>query len=63
MQDSASQQIIFTIIAVIIVLLFLGILFLVTLIYYNAKKKNLERENQSLKDVFEKQLLKSKLEI
>lgn len=57
------QSIILTIIAVILVLLFIGVLFLVMLIYYNNKRKQLEREKQVMKDNFEKQLLLSQLEV
>ena len=62
MQNSENQVII-TIVAVVVVLLFLGILFLVMVLYYNNKKMQLLKEKQSLKNLFEKQLLESKLEI
>jgi two-component system, NarL family, sensor kinase len=62
MQD-AKDQVIFTIIAVIIILLFLGVLFLVTLFYYNNKKGQMSKEKQLMRATFDKQLLESKLEI
>jgi len=62
MQD-AKGQVVFTIIAVIIVLLFLGILFLVMLFYYNNKKGQMSKEKQLMRATFDKQLLESKLEI
>lgn len=62
MPDSENQVII-AIVAVIVVLLFLGILFLVMVLYYNNKKVQQLKEKQAMKDLFEKQLLQSKLEI
>ena len=62
MQDG-KDQVIFTIIAVIFVLLFLGILFLVMLFYYNNKKGQMSKEKQLMRATFDKQLLESKLEI
>jgi len=62
MQDT-KNQVIFTIVAVILILLFLGILFLVMLFYYNNKKGQMSKEQQLMKATFEKQLLESKLEI
>ena len=62
MQET-KDQVIFTIVAIIIVLLFLGVLFLVMLFYYNNKKGQMSKEQQLMKDGFEKQLLESKLEI
>ena len=62
MQNTQGQLLI-TIIAVILVLLFLGFLFLLMLFYYNNKKKQMVREQEALIDLFEKQLLQSKLEI
>jgi two-component system, NarL family, sensor kinase len=58
-----NEQIIVEIIAVILVLLFLGILFLLLILYYNNKKKQMTREKQQMKDLFDQQLLQSKLEI
>ena len=62
MQDT-KDQVIFTIVAIILVLLFLGVLFLVMLFYYNNKKGQMSKEQQLMKAGFEKQLLESKLEI
>src|SRR5450755_110139 len=62
MQD-AKDQVVFTIIAVIIILLFLGVLFLVMLFYYNSKKGQMSKEKQLMRATFDKQLLESKLEI
>lgn len=62
MQDTKDQLII-TIVAVVLVLLFLGILFLIMLFYYNNKKMQMAREKQQMKDLFEKQLLQSRLEM
>lgn len=59
----ANEQTIVAIVAIIVVLVFLGMLFLITLFYYNNKKTQLARQNQLMKDNFEKQLLQSKLEI
>jgi two-component system, NarL family, sensor kinase len=62
MQDT-KNQVVFTIVAVIFVLLFLGVLFLVMLFYYNNKKGQMSKEKQLMRATFEKQLLESKLEI
>ncbi|HEY6900777.1 MAG TPA: ATP-binding protein [Puia sp.] len=60
---SQKDQLIITIIAIIVVLLFLAMLFLILLFYYNNKKIQMAREQQRLKDHFDKQLLESRLEI
>jgi two-component system NarL family sensor kinase len=62
MQD-AKDQVVFTIIAVIVILIFLGVLFLVMLFYYNNKKGQMSKEKQLMRASFDKQLLQSKLEI
>jgi len=62
MQET-KDQVIFTIIAVILILLFLGVLFLVMLFYYNNKKGQMSKEQQLMRATFDKQLLESKLEI
>ncbi len=62
MQD-AKNQVVFTIIGVIVILLFLGVLFLVMLFYYNNKKVQMSKERQLMRATFDKQLLESKLEI
>ena len=61
MQD-AKDQVVFTIITVVIILLFLGILFLVLLVNYNNKKGQMSKEKQLMRAAFDKQLLESKLE-
>lgn len=60
---NSEDQAILTIVAVIVVLLFLGILFLVMVLYYSNKKVQQLKEKQFMKDTFEKQLLQSKIEI
>src|SRR3954471_18017361 len=54
---------IITIIAVIIVLLFLAVLFLVTILHSSNKRKQLEKEKAALKESIEKQLLMAQLEM
>ncbi|MEO6962525.1 MAG: ATP-binding protein [Puia sp.] len=61
--QNTKDQVIFTIVAVILILLFLGVLFLVMLFYYNNKKGQMSKEQQLMKATFDKQLLESKLEI
>lgn len=61
--QNAKDQVLFTIIAVIVILLFLGVLFLVMLFYYNNKKGQMSKEKQLMRATFDKQLLESKLEI
>jgi signal transduction histidine kinase len=58
-----KDQVIFTIVAVILILLFLGVLFLVMLFYYNNKKGQMSKEQQLMRATYDKQLLESKLEI
>lgn len=60
--QNQSEQIIITIIAVSIVLLFLGILFLVMIVYYRNKKKQTEIEKIITKNQFSQQLLQSQIE-
>ncbi len=62
MQD-AKNQVVITIIAVIIILLFLGVLFLVMLFNYNNKKVQMGKERELMRATFDKQLLESKLEM
>src|SRR5664279_444480 len=61
--QNAKDQVLFTIIAVIVIMLFLGVLFLVMLFYYNNKKGQMSKEKQLMRASFDKQLLESKLEI
>lgn len=49
--------------AIIIVLLFLGVMFLLTLFYFNNKKRRIIEEKRLLELEFNKELLKTKLEI
>lgn len=49
--------------AVILVLLFLGLLFLVMILYFNNRKGQLLRERQLMKIEFERQLLEARLEM
>ncbi|MGV3765213.1 MAG: sensor histidine kinase [Chitinophagaceae bacterium] len=58
-----KDEIVFTIVAVVAVLLFIGFLFLVLLLYYNNKKKKVMQENDAIRIHFEKQLLQSQLEL
>ncbi len=58
-----KDQVVFTIVFVILILLFLGVLFLVMLFYYNNKKGQMSKEQQLMRATFEKQLLESKLEM
>jgi len=51
------------IIAILTVLVFLGVMFLVAILYFNNKKKRLLLEQQEMKALFEKQILESKLEM
>ncbi|MBO9729574.1 MAG: hypothetical protein J7623_13130 [Chitinophaga sp.] len=62
MQQS-KEEVIVTIIAIIGVLLFLGILFLVMLLYYNNKKMQMTQATLQMKNDFDQQLLRSRLEI
>lgn len=59
----AKEEIIFTIIVIVIVLVFLGILFLVMLARHNTRKNRLLFENEKIKKEFEKTLLNTRLEI
>ncbi|MGX5819795.1 sensor histidine kinase [Chitinophaga lutea] len=58
-----KDQVIIFIIAAIAVLLFIGILFLVMIWAYNAKKQQMERDKKQIQDNFDKQLLEARLEI
>jgi signal transduction histidine kinase len=62
MQET-KDQVIFTIVAVILTLLFLGVLFLLMLFHYNNKKGQMSKEQQLMRATFDKQLLENKLEI
>lgn len=58
-----SQQVLYTIVAIIITLLFLGILFLVMLLYFQNRKRKFYHEKQLLEAAYNQQLLQSQLEI
>ncbi|MEO6134674.1 MAG: ATP-binding protein [Ginsengibacter sp.] len=58
-----KEEIIFAIIVIVIVLVFLGILFLVMLGRHNLRKNFLLHENDRIKKEFEKTLLDTQLEI
>ncbi len=58
-----KEEIIFTIIVIVIVLVFLGILFLVMLARNNTRKNRLLHENEKIKKEFEETLLNTRLEI
>lgn len=62
MPDTKSQ-ILFLIIAVIVVLLFLGILFLSMILFYGRKRRQNEKARQALVAEYEKQALQARLEI
>jgi signal transduction histidine kinase len=59
----AKEEIIFTIIVIVIVLVFLGILFLVMLARHSTRKNRLLFENEKIKKDFEETLLNTRLEI
>ena len=42
--QTAKEQLIITIIGIILVLLFLGVLFLVAVVYYNNKRRQMARD-------------------
>jgi hypothetical protein len=60
---AANPQIITTILAVIIVLLFFGILFLGMLRYYNYRRRQAAREKREMQAIFDQQLTQARLEI
>ncbi len=59
----AKEEIIFTIVVIVIVMVFLGILFLVMLARHNTRKNRLLHENEKIKQDFEEVLLNTRLEI
>jgi signal transduction histidine kinase len=63
MQDPTQQNVIITIIGIITVLLFLGILFIVMLVYYSNKKKQIEKDKIAMQQQFSEQILQSQLEV
>lgn len=59
----ANEEVVFTIIIVITILIFLAIMFLVALARHNQRRNKLLIENQNIKKDFEQTLLNTKLEI
>ena len=59
----AGSQVLVTIIAVMIILIFMGVSMLVVLSYYNNRKLNSMREKERLTREFEQALLKTHLEV
>jgi signal transduction histidine kinase len=59
----ANPQIVTTILAVIIVLVFFGILFLGMLRYYNYRRRQAAREKREMQVIFDQQLTQARLEI
>jgi signal transduction histidine kinase len=57
-----SPDVLLTILAVIIALIFLGVVFIVVLLYYSSKKKKLLQEKLALETQFKQELLQSQLE-
>lgn len=51
------------IVAVALVMLFIGTLFVLLILAYNSKKRQMAREKSEIQDAFDKQLLQSQLEI
>src|ERR1700744_5115743 len=60
---TAKEQITVTILAVILVLLFFGVLFLVMLSYYNFRRRQTAKEKKEMQAAFEEQLQQARLEI
>ena len=58
-----NQQITSTILAVIFILLFFGVLFLVMLVYYNYRRRLTAQEKKAMKAQFDEQLMQSRLEV
>ena len=61
--SDANQQITSTILAVIFVLLFFGVLFLVMLVYYNYRRRQTALEKRQMKAQFDQQLMQARLEV
>lgn len=60
---AANEQIVTTILAVIIVLVFFGVLFLAMLRYYNYRRRQAAREKREMQAIFDQQLTQARLEI
>lgn len=61
--SDANQQITSTILAVIFILLFFGVLFLVMLVYYNYRRRQTALEKKQMKAQFDQQLMQARLEV
>ncbi|HLZ87809.1 MAG TPA: sensor histidine kinase [Puia sp.] len=59
----AKEQITTTIFAVILVLLFFGVLFIVMLSYINYRRRQTAQEKKAMQDQFDQQLMQTRLEI
>jgi signal transduction histidine kinase len=59
----AKEQITTTIFAVILVLLFFGILFITMLSYIHYRRRQTAREKKAMRDQFDQQLMQARLEI
>ena len=60
---TAKEQITTTILAVLLVLLFFGVLFLVMLSYFNFRRRQNVKEKKEMQAAFEGQLSQARLEI
>lgn len=61
--SDANQQITSTIVAVLFILLFFGVLFLVMLVYYNYRRRQTALEKKEMKAQFDQQLMLARLEM
>jgi two-component system NarL family sensor kinase len=61
--SDANQQITSTIVAVLFILLFFGVLFLVMLVYYNYRRRQTALEKKEMKAQFDQQLMQARLEM
>lgn len=59
----ADKQITYTIVAVLFILLFFGVLFLVLLIYINYRRRQTALEKKEMKAQFDAQLMQARLEM
>jgi signal transduction histidine kinase len=59
----ANQQITSTIIAGIFSLLFVGVLFIAMIVYYNYRRRLTAREKKAMKAQFDQQLMQARLEV
>ncbi|QEC41492.1 sensor histidine kinase [Pseudobacter ginsenosidimutans] len=61
--SSPTEQIVVVIVAVVAVLLFLAVLFLVMVMHHNSRRKQMAMEKLRIQELYENQLLESRLEI